>query len=121
MGKYIISFIPVLYGILMLKGIHIPRLSGSGWGWIAVGIFLLFLILFSEYYIFKHPEYQIEEKEVLSLIDIVCIGIFWFGVVLMALCLFKIVMSDYAMIVAALIFLFCGGRQFKKFDKNKGE
>jgi uncharacterized membrane protein YiaA len=121
MSKYIIAFIPVLYGILILKGIHIHRLNGSGWGWISVGIFFLLIGLFSDYYISQHPEYQLEEKELLSLIDIVCIGIFWLGVVLMSLYMFKIILNDFAMLVATLTFMFCGGRQLKKSNKfNEG-
>jgi hypothetical protein len=111
LSRYIIPLIPISYGILTMKGIHVPKIHGSGEGWIIVGIFTLILTVFLEYYDIK-TGYAEEGKE-MTLIDAICMLFFWLGVLYIALFLFEIWYSYYLMYTALLLILFCSPSRFK--------
>lgn len=119
MSKYLIPMILVVYGILLLKGVHLPKIRGSGEGWILAGFSIIIAGLIFEYYDSKNSKQTEEEK--LTILDIFCMFLFWSGVTFMGLYLFGINQNNYLMIVAVFLTMYCGGTRAKKFTNHNSK
>ena len=109
-SNYIFPMIPIMYGVLTLNGIHIPRINpDDGKGWLIYGILLLLGLVISDYLIYKGIiKTGYEEIEPRKPIDILCVFLFVLGMTYFIVYLFKLHMNDWIFGGVLLIFAFCG-------------
>jgi len=109
--SYFFPIIFMMYGILTLKGIHVPRIQpDEGMGWLITGVIFLFVIAILDYLYYRGIlktgyEGEIEPKKPM---DIFCTLVFMLGMTYLAIYFFKLYVNDIFFAIVLLIFAFCG-------------
>lgn len=113
--RYSPSILSLTFGILVEEGLYIPtRGTGSGHGFIIVGMLLLLFNFYMEYLEFKDSKDDEKVRETKTLIDYFCTIFVVFGFIYFGLFLFEIVSNYFIFIVMVLSFGFCG-KSIRKF------
>lgn len=116
LDKFVIPFVFIAYGVLTLKGFHIPRIgSDDGWSWIFGGFFFIVFAIVLDYYERRWlaskegQEYKENiKKSKITILDYFCYTFFWFGVAYLVLYLFEIHRNDFVFMFFMLGNVFCG-------------